>query len=66
METIPKERLHRIGIQTDISITNKPSSIIIPVLVVAAALIIYLFLHIGHHSIVAPALSCMRAIPSRG
>jgi hypothetical protein len=29
METIPKERLQRIGIQDDISVTIKPSNIII-------------------------------------
>ena len=31
METIPKERLRRIGIQNDISLTIKPSSIVIPI-----------------------------------
>jgi hypothetical protein len=31
METIPKKRLRRIGIRNDISLTIKPSSIIIPI-----------------------------------
>jgi hypothetical protein len=57
METIPKERLQRIGIQGDIYVTIKPSSIIIPFaaygsIAVAAAVIIYLFLHMDHHGIV--------------
>jgi len=57
METIPKERLHRIGIQNDISVTIKPSSIIIPFaaygfIAVGAAVIIYLFLQLNHHGIV--------------
>jgi hypothetical protein len=57
MQTITKERLHRIGIQDDVSLTIKPSSIIIPIvasyIVVAAAVIIYLFLQMGHHGIVS-------------
>jgi hypothetical protein len=44
METIPKERLHRIGIQNDISLTIKPSSY--GFIAVAAAVIIYLFLQV--------------------
>ncbi len=57
METIPKERLRRIGIQNDISVTIKPSSIIIPFatygfIAVGAAVIIYLFLQLNHHGIV--------------
>ncbi|MDQ6868731.1 MAG: hypothetical protein M3178_10110 [Pseudomonadota bacterium] len=57
METIPKERLQRIGIQDDISVTIKRSSIIIPFaaygsIAVAAAVIIYLFLQMDHHGIV--------------
>jgi hypothetical protein len=57
METIPKERLRRIGIQNDISLTIKPSSIIIPIaaygfIAVGAAVIIYLFLQLDHHGIV--------------
>jgi len=57
METIPKERLRRIGIQSDISLTIKPSSIIIPFaaygfIAVGAAVIIYLFLQLNHHGIV--------------
>ena len=31
LETIPKKRLRRIGIRNDISLTIKPSSIIIPI-----------------------------------
>jgi hypothetical protein len=47
METIPKERLRRIGIQDDISLTIKPRSIAAyGSIAVAAAVIIYLFLQI--------------------
>ena len=47
METIPKKRLRRIGIRNDISLTIKPSSIIIPIaaygsLAASAAVIICL------------------------
>jgi hypothetical protein len=42
METIPKERLQRIGIQNDIYLTIKPSSY--GSIAVAAAVIIYLCL----------------------
>jgi hypothetical protein len=57
METIPKERLRSIGIQNDISLTIKPSSIIIPIaaygfIAVGAAVIIYLFFQLDHHGIV--------------
>jgi hypothetical protein len=57
METIPKGRLRSIGIQNDISLTIRPSSIIIPFaaygsFAVAAAVIIYLFLQLDHHRIV--------------
>jgi hypothetical protein len=57
MEIIPKERLRRIGIQDDIFVTIKPSSIIIPFaaygsIVVAAAVIIYLFVQMNHPGIV--------------
>jgi len=57
METIPRGRLRRIGIQDDISVTIKPNSIMIPFaaygsIVVAAAVIIYLFLHMNHYGIV--------------
>ena len=57
METIPRERLRKIGIQDDISVTIKPSSIMIPFaaygfIVVAAAVIIYLFLQMNHYGIV--------------
>jgi hypothetical protein len=53
METIPKERLRRIGIKDDISLTIKSSSIAAyGFIAVAAAVIIYLFFQIGHHSIV--------------
>jgi hypothetical protein len=53
METIPKERLRRIGIQSDISLTIKPSSIAAyGSIAVAAAVIIYLFLQMDHHRIV--------------
>jgi hypothetical protein len=57
METIPKARLRSIGIQNDISLTIKPSSIMIPFaaygsFAVGAAVIIYLFLQLDHHRIV--------------